>query len=136
MKPASILKILPALRLAMTVASRQWILIFLIYVLKRPAGYVDPSLWDNGIPAALLSYDMNGWRSENNGSTSESAYVGLRYGLNMGPWRLRSRGNFNWDKDSGTKYSSQDVYLQRDITPLSAQFVIGDSYTRGGHLTL
>ena len=102
-----------------------------IYVLKRPAGYVDPSLWDNGIPAALLSYDMNGWRSENNGSTSESAYVGLRYGLNMGPWRLRSRGNFNWDKDSGTKYSSQDVYLQRDITPLSAQFVIGDSYTRG-----
>ncbi|HGG8988623.1 TPA: FimD/PapC N-terminal domain-containing protein, partial [Enterobacter asburiae] len=102
-----------------------------IYVLKLPAGYVDPSLWDNGIPAALISYDMNGWRSENSGNVSESAYMGLRYGLNMGPWRLRSRGNFNWDKDSGTKYSSQDIYLQRDITPLSAQFVIGDSYTRG-----
>lgn len=102
-----------------------------IYVLKRPAGYVDPSLWENGIPAALLSYDMNAWHSENNGSTSESTYMGLRYGLNMGPWRLRSRGNLNWDKDNGTKYSSQDIYLQRDITPLSAQFVIGDSYTRG-----
>ncbi|MFH7927538.1 outer membrane usher protein [Enterobacter roggenkampii] len=102
-----------------------------IYVLKRPAGYVDPSLWDNGVPAALLSYDMNAWHSEGNGNTSESAYLNLRYGLNMGPWRLRSRGNFNWDKDNGTKYSSQDIYLQRDITPLSAQFVIGDSYTRG-----
>ena len=102
-----------------------------IYVLKRPAGYVDPSLWDNGIPAALLSYDMNAWHSEGNGNTSESAYLNLRYGLNMGPWRLRSRGNFNWDKDNGTKYNSQDIYLQRDITPLSAQFVIGDSYTRG-----
>ncbi|ECH9257987.1 outer membrane usher protein [Salmonella enterica subsp. enterica] len=102
-----------------------------IYILKRPAGYVDPSLWENGIPAALLSYDMNAWHSESNGSTSESAYMGLRYGINMGPWRLRSRGNLNWDKDSGTKYSSQDIYLQRDITPLSAQFVVGDSYTRG-----
>lgn len=102
-----------------------------IYILKRPTGYVDPSLWENGIPAALLSYDMNAWHSESNGSTSESAYMGLRYGINMGAWRLRSRGNFNWDKDSGTKYSSQDIYLQRDITPLSAQFVMGDSYTRG-----
>ncbi|HDR2679210.1 TPA: outer membrane usher protein [Enterobacter mori] len=102
-----------------------------IYVLKRPAGYVDPSLWEDDIPAALLSYDMNAWHSESNGSTSESAYMGLRYGLNMGPWRLRSRGNLNWDKDNGTKYSSQDIYLQRDVTPLSAQFVIGDSYTRG-----
>ena len=102
-----------------------------IYVLKRPAGYVDPSLWEDGIPAALLSYDMNAWHSESNGSTSESAYMGLRYGLIMGPWRLRSRGNLNWDKDNGTKYSSQDIYLQRDVTPLSAQFVIGDSYTRG-----
>ncbi|WP_375602569.1 outer membrane usher protein [Enterobacter hormaechei] len=102
-----------------------------IYVLRRPAGYVDPSLWDNGVPAALLSYDMNAWHSEGNGNTSESAYLNLRYGLNMGPWRLRSRGNVNWDKDNGTKYNSQDIYLQRDITPLSAQFVIGDSYTRG-----
>lgn len=64
-----------------------------IYILKRPEGYVDPSLWEDGIPAALVSYDINGWHSEGNGTTSESAYMGLRYGLNMGAWRLRSRGN-------------------------------------------
>ncbi|EAO2685133.1 outer membrane usher protein [Salmonella enterica] len=102
-----------------------------IYILKRPAGYVDPSLWEDGIPAAIVSYDMNAWHSENNGSTSDTGYVGLRYGLNLGPWRLRSRGNLNWDKDNGSTYSSQDIYLQRDITPLSAQMVLGDSYTRG-----
>ncbi|EDW2792890.1 outer membrane usher protein [Salmonella enterica] len=102
-----------------------------IYILKRPAGYVDPSLWENGVPAALVSYDMNAWHSESNGSTSDTGYIGLRYGLNLGPWRLRSRGNLNWDKDNGSKYTSQDIYLQRDITPLSAQMVLGDSYTRG-----
>lgn len=66
-----------------------------IYILKRPAGYVDPSLWEDGVPAALLSYDMNAWHNESDGDTSDTAYVGLRYGLNMGPWRLRSRGNLN-----------------------------------------
>lgn len=30
-----------------------------IYILKRPAGYVDPSLWEDGVPAAIVSYDMN-----------------------------------------------------------------------------
>ncbi|EAR6912896.1 outer membrane usher protein [Salmonella enterica] len=102
-----------------------------IYILKRPAGYVDPSLWEDGVPAAIVSYDMNAWHSEGNGTTSDTAYVGLRYGLNMGPWRLRSRGSLNWNKDTGSEYNNQDVYLQRDITALKAQMVIGDSYTRG-----
>ncbi|MBX8461527.1 outer membrane usher protein [Enterobacter sp. RIT637] len=102
-----------------------------IYVLKLPAGYVDPSLWDNGVPAGLLSYDLNAWHSESDGSDSNTAYAGLRYGLNMGPWRLRSRGSLNWDQDNGSHYSSQDIYLQRDITPLNAQLVFGDSFTRG-----
>ncbi len=102
-----------------------------IYILKRPAGYVDPSLWEDGVPAAIVSYDMNAWHSEGNGTTSDTAYVELRYGLNMGPWRLRSRGSLNWNKDTGSEYNNQDVYLQRDITALKAQMVIGDSYTRG-----
>jgi outer membrane usher protein len=102
-----------------------------IYVLKLPAGYVDPSLWDDGVAAGLLSYDLNAWHSESDGSDSNTAYAGLRYGLNMGPWRLRSRGSLNWDQDNGSHYSSQDIYLQRDITPLNAQLVFGDSFTRG-----
>ncbi|MDF3696608.1 FimD/PapC N-terminal domain-containing protein, partial [Enterobacter hormaechei] len=61
-----------------------------IYVLKLPAGYVDPSLWDDGVTAGLLSYDLNTWHSESNGTNSDTAYAGLRYGLNMGAWRLRS----------------------------------------------
>lgn len=101
------------------------------YVLKQPAGYVDPSLWEDGVPAGLLSYDLNAWHSETSGTSSDTAYAGLRYGLNMGPWRLRSRGSLNWESDNGSHYSSQDIYLQRDITPLNAQLVLGDSFTRG-----
>lgn len=102
-----------------------------LYVLKLPEGYVDPSLWEDGIPVAMVSYDLNAWHSEGSDSNSDTAYAGLRYGANLGPWRFRARGSLNWDEENGSDYSSQDIYLQRDITPLKAQMLIGDSYTRG-----
>lgn len=102
-----------------------------IYVLQTPAGYVDPALWDYGIPAAMLSYDLNAYQSVNDNDHSESAYAGLRYGVNLGAWRFRARGNLDWDSDSGTDYDSHDIYLQRDIPSLKAQLLLGDAYTRG-----
>ncbi|ECI0412147.1 outer membrane usher protein [Salmonella enterica subsp. salamae] len=102
-----------------------------IYVERRPSGYVDPSLWEDGITAGMLSYDLNAWHSDSTGDSSDTAYAGLKYGLNIGAWRLRSRGTLNWDQEKGSDYSSQDIYLQRDITPLRAQLLMGDSYTRG-----
>lgn len=102
-----------------------------IYIDRHPNGYIDPSLWDDGIAAAMLSYDLNAWRSHSANSTTETAYAGLKYGLNIGPWRLRSRGTLNWDQDSGADYASQDIYLQRDLTQLHSQLLLGDSYTRG-----
>lgn len=101
------------------------------YVLQRPTGYVDPSLWEDGIPVGMLSWDLNGWHANGSESSSDTAYAGLRYGANLGPWRLRARGNLNWAQESGTHYASQDIYLQRDITPLKAQLIAGDSFTRG-----
>lgn len=102
-----------------------------IFIERRPNGYVDPSLWEDGINAGIVSYDLNAWHTEGNDGSNDTAYAGLKYGLNLGPWRLRSRGTLNWDQDDGTDYSSQDIYLQRDITSLRAQLLMGDSYTRG-----
>lgn len=102
-----------------------------IYVERYPGGYVDPSLWEDGITAGILSYDLNAWHSDSAYGATDTAYAGLKYGLNMGPWRLRSRGTLNWSEDDGTDYSSQEAYLQRDITALRGQLLLGDSYTRG-----
>lgn len=101
------------------------------YLKILPKGYVDPSLWDEGVNAAMLSYDANYYRTTNDNDTSESAYAGLNYGLNIGAWRFRARGSLNWDQDEGSHYDSQDIYVQRDITPLKAQLVLGDSFTSG-----
>lgn len=34
------------------------------WVMKNYQNYVDPSLWENGINAAMLSYNLNGYHSE------------------------------------------------------------------------
>ncbi|VWD43881.1 Fimbrial biogenesis outer membrane usher protein [Burkholderia lata] len=100
--------------------------------LSRAArGYVDPRYWDEGVPAALLSYNGNVYRANNQGTSSTQAYLGLTAGLNVGPWRFRHNGNYTYDTHGGTHYQSVQTSLQRSIARLKAQLVIGDAFTDG-----
>lgn len=102
-----------------------------LYLLNTPSGVILPSRWDNGIPAILLAYDTNFYHRVDEG-TSDTVYAGLIYGANFGAWRLRARGSLDWNSDdNGLNYESQTIYLQRDIALLRAQFIIGDSTTKG-----
>ncbi|POT55720.1 fimbrial biogenesis outer membrane usher protein [Citrobacter amalonaticus] len=103
-----------------------------VWLLRQARGYVNPELWDNGIPAATLQYDYNAWHAEMSGSESSSSqYLGLMGGLNWDAWRLRYRGIFNWNNDKGWHYDSNSAYLERGIIPLRSKLVMGDSTTDG-----
>lgn len=97
----------------------------------RARGSVDPSLWDHGIPAALLSYNVNGSRNrQKNGYSQEQLYMNLQSGLNMGPWRLR---NYSTGSKSDNKqhFSSINTTLSRDLQFLRGQLEIGETSTPG-----
>ncbi|ECH9262335.1 outer membrane usher protein [Salmonella enterica subsp. enterica] len=103
-----------------------------IWVQKGFANYVDPSLWDNGIPAAMLSYNVSAWKNENSyGGTDDSVYAGFNGGINLGAWHFRTQGNYSWQKDGSSSIEFQDRYVQRDIAALRSQLVIGESSTSG-----
>lgn len=94
-------------------------------------GQVDPSQWDEGVPAALLNYSLSGsntWRDHLSGS-EDNYYANLQSGLNLGAWRLRNYSTWNYDEDSGSHWDSINTYLQRDIQSLKGQLTLGDSYT-------
>ncbi|EFQ6618142.1 outer membrane usher protein [Salmonella enterica] len=95
-----------------------------------PPGYVDPTRRDDGINAGFVSWNWNDWHSQSHGDSSQSLYVGTNYGLNLGAWRVRASGSFNQSNDASLAYSSNQAYLQREVTPLNAQVVLGDTYTR------
>lgn len=97
-----------------------------IAVNQQVQGYIDPSQWDDGIPAALLGYYYSGSKThrESQGSASQN-YLSLNSGLNIGPWRLRNNGNYQ----SCESWENISTYIQRDIKQLRSQLTIGDSST-------
>lgn len=91
-------------------------------------GYVDPALWDEGIPALLLNYSLSGANNyADKGGNSNNQYANLRPGVNLGAWRLRNYTTWNRDDNGQDKWDTVYTYLQRNIVPLKAQLVAGDS---------
>lgn len=97
-------------------------------------GYVDPSLWDNGIPAFLLNYNFTGANAENTSGNQNikdnDYYLSLRNGFNLGAWRYRNYTT--WSDNNGEKsWENVNNYLQRSIISLKSQLTLGDGYSTG-----
>lgn len=101
-----------------------------------PRGYVNPRYWDEGIPAALLNYNLNSYRTRSGGRTQTSTYLGLNAGLNLGGWHLRQDSTATWQSASGSepsrhRWQTIDAYAEHDLPALRARVTLGDSYTDG-----
>ncbi|PXW51506.1 outer membrane usher protein [Grimontella sp. AG753] len=103
------------------------------YLYPKLNGIAPKELWDDGVSALLLNYSANASRTDylNNKSHSDSSYVQLNPGINLGAWRLRSQ--LNWQDNSNTQkgWESPYTYLERGLYDLSSTFTIGDRYTPG-----
>lgn len=107
------------------------------------AGYSDPSLWDQGVPAMVLNYSLSGgrnWQSLGYGSpdsTQDNLFLSLRSGANWENWRLRSQYIYTYNKghssgQPGLRTHTSDfsnTYLQTDIQPWRAELAIGETST-------
>ncbi|MEX3020287.1 fimbria/pilus outer membrane usher protein [Kluyvera sp. STS39-E] len=102
-----------------------------IYVDTQPRGMVNPKLWDEGIPAAMLSHYTNIYDSHYNNNTSRSLYSSLNGGMNIGSWYFRHNGSYNWEKDNGGHYNTINSYLQHDVSFLRGRMIVGQSNTSG-----
>ncbi|WP_411750949.1 fimbria/pilus outer membrane usher protein [Serratia sp. (in: enterobacteria)] len=99
-------------------------------VSQSARGYVPPEQWDNGITAFLLNYSMTGASNyARNSSTqdSDSQYVNLRPGVNIGPWRLRNYSTYSRSSTGDDQWDTVYTYAQRNIVSLKSQLTLGDS---------
>ncbi|SES14191.1 fimbria/pilus outer membrane usher protein [Pseudomonas sp. NFPP19] len=92
-------------------------------------GYVDPALWDEGVPAAFINYQLSSSRNGTRGENTLSNNVGLRNGINLGAWRLRNESNFSSSTGRPSTFKSNRSYLQHDVTALKGQFSAGDIFS-------
>ena len=114
--------------------NRLRLLISIPQALMRPATRrrIDPSTWNAGATVAFTNYSANTRRDWRDGSTpTNSSYLGLRNGLNVGGWRLRNDSNVISNSYGGTRFTSNRTFLQRDIDAVNGQLTLGQLYTDG-----
>ncbi|WP_271409773.1 fimbria/pilus outer membrane usher protein [Pseudomonas sp. Q1-7] len=102
-----------------------------MYVQRQARGYVDPSLWDDGVTALFTNYQANFSHNSNHGQTSDYRYIGLRNGLNLFGWRLRNDSSLSGGTGMKNKFTSSRTFLERDIRRLKGTLSLGELYTQG-----
>ncbi len=102
-----------------------------IYAPAQTRGYVDPSMWDEGITAAYSNYQANFSHDTDSGYRSDYAYLGLRNGLNIGAWRLRNESALSWRRGSPSDISANRSYVERDLQRIKGRLSAGEVYSSG-----
>ncbi|MCF5765060.1 fimbrial biogenesis outer membrane usher protein [Aeromonas veronii] len=96
----------------------------------RSRNYVEPALWDQGVTAAFLNYQLNSrFDHSKQSGDSRSHYLGLNSGLNIGPWRLRNQSSLDAVDDKGS-WKTLRTYVERDLTEWRSQLSAGQIYSR------
>ncbi|WNW10763.1 fimbria/pilus outer membrane usher protein [Pseudomonas sp. DTU_2021_1001937_2_SI_NGA_ILE_001] len=101
--------------------------------MRRSAiGEVDPALWDHGINAAFVNYQVSAQQSSHRQTgqrNSDDLY--LNAGLNLGAWRLRSNHSMRHDEQGRRDWTRAYTYLQRDLPGTRATMTLGETFTGG-----
>ncbi|WP_350367279.1 fimbria/pilus outer membrane usher protein [Escherichia coli] len=87
-------------------------------------GFIDPVLWDDGIPALFTNYYFSGSHELQDNRSENSSYLNLNNGVNFGPWRLRNDINYN-----DGKWKNIDTYIWKNIPSLTSKITFGDTWT-------
>ena len=138
MKPATAVvsrldKYIPAARTSLDLGQQRLdISVPQIFSRKSIRGEVNKHLWDQGIPAAMLSYNVTGVENRTYGDLQSdrysSFYTNLRPGFNVGPWRLRNNSVYNRSQHHAD-WQSISTYLQRDLQAIRGQLQLGESFS-------
>lgn len=95
-----------------------------------PPGYTDPASWSRGIDAGFVTYHLNLSRIAGASGTN-SAFLGLTEGANIGGWNLRGHSIYSTRQGSGPEFIQQDAYLARDIDLFKGRVYAGKYLTDG-----
>jgi outer membrane usher protein len=93
-------------------------------------GYIPPEQWDEGINGLFLNYALSGY--ENSRTDSNSAFLRLDNGFNIGSWQFRHAGSWSYNTykgNSSSQWNDLSTYVQTIVVPIKSQLVIGDSST-------
>lgn len=97
------------------------------------AGIASQALWNDGIPAFLMNYQANAFRSEyrGNGTTSHSRSMNVQLapGLNLGAWRVRNLTTWQKQGNQEGQWQTSYTYAERGLYGLKSRLTLGERFT-------
>lgn len=103
-----------------------------IYIKKSSLFKVSPAKWDDGINAAFINYDVNGYNQKDPYTSYSSQFASFNSGLNILGWRFRH--DFNWSKSNDKKgvFNTLNTFVQRNYSALQGgEFTFGQTNSEG-----
>lgn len=89
-------------------------------------------LWNDGISAFLLNYQINAYRSEYKGNGSfavNNLNMELEPGINLGAWRFRNQMMWHKQEKKKGKWMPSYTYIERGLYRLKSRLVLGEHFT-------
>lgn len=104
-----------------------------VHMKVLPRGYIPTRIWDEGVNAGFVNYDVNYSKNTYHGNdiaeNNEYTYLSLNNGINLGRWRLRENGNFTHDNVNGSHWNNIASWAETDIISMRSRLVVGQSST-------
>ncbi|WP_407730387.1 fimbria/pilus outer membrane usher protein [Pseudomonas helleri] len=95
-------------------------------------GYVSSDLWQTGINAAFINYQVSAQQGAGRYmGTRRNEDLNVTSGLNVGAWRFRSNQSLRTDEEGRRKWARAFTYLQRDLPNTRANLTLGETFTSG-----
>ncbi len=112
----------------------QKLLLSIPQVSLRPkvTGIAPRELWDDGIPVLLMNYQANTNRTEYRtgaSASSDSSFVQLQPGANLGAWRLRNATTWQKSGEQEGKWQTAYTYAEYGLYDLKSRVTLGERYT-------
>lgn len=109
--------------------------------LRNKNGGIKESVLNRGENVIFSNYIFNYYHNKTTGQASgnsDSSYLSLNSGLNLGLWQLRHLSSYNYNSSryrNGSSHSSNwydiSTYLQRPIYALKSNLILGKTNTSG-----
>lgn len=98
-----------------------------IHLRSSGRGLASRELWDDGLPVFLMNYSANGSRTElSSGHQTDSSFVQLSPGINLGAWRLRNQSSWQKQGAEPARWQTGHTYAERGLYALRSTFSVGD----------
>lgn len=101
---------------------------------KRSRNRLSSEQWDDGITAGLLNWSLSGTHAKGRYGDSDSYFLHLNSGVNVGPWRLRDERTLSENRyvsSHNREWRHGRTWLERGITSLRSILMMGDVTTAG-----